>query len=129
MDQFAGESAHPTRSQDDSRTRATPRNASKAQPSRSYVIPCATNFRDAIMDKIVFTQTYFENTFNVTEGDFASGLLHPGQMWDKRPVKGWANYRTPIENLFMCGSACHPGPGVTCVPGYNGAREVLKELK
>ncbi|MBW1900492.1 MAG: NAD(P)/FAD-dependent oxidoreductase [Deltaproteobacteria bacterium] len=88
----------------------------------------APNFRDAIMDKTVLTQTYFENTFNVTAGDFASGLLHPGQMWDKRPVQGWANYRTPIESLFMCGSACHPGPGVTCVPGYNGAREVLKEL-
>jgi len=85
----------------------------------------APNFRDAIMDKVVFTQTYFENTFNVTEGDFASGLLHPGQMWDKRPVRGWANYRTPIKNLFMCGSACHPGPGVTCIPGYNCSREVL----
>jgi phytoene dehydrogenase-like protein len=88
----------------------------------------APNFRDAIMDKMVFTQKYFENTFSVTEGDFASGLVHPGQMWDKRPVRGWANYRTPVENLFMCGSACHPGPGVTCVPGYNGAREVLKVL-
>jgi len=88
----------------------------------------APNFRDAIMDKMVFTQTYFENTFNVTNGDFASGLLHPGQMWDKRPVQGWANYHTPIESLFMCGSACHPGPGVTCVPGYNGAKEVLKVL-
>ena len=71
----------------------------------------------------------FENTFGVTAGDFASGLLHPGQMWDKRPVPGWANYRTPIRNLFMCGSACHPGPGVTCIPGYNGAREVLKNWK
>ena len=89
----------------------------------------APNFRDAIMDKAVLTQRYFENTFGVTAGDFASGLLHPGQMWDKRPVPGWANYRTPIRNLFMCGSACHPGPGVTCIPGYNGAREVLKNWK
>ncbi len=52
MDQFASESARPTRSQDDSRTRAAPRNASKAQPSRSYVIPCASNFRDAISDLV-----------------------------------------------------------------------------
>ncbi len=100
-----------------------------ADRSIGQIAKYAPNFRDAIMDKIVFTQTYFENTFNVSGGDFASGLVHPGQMWDKRPVRGWANYRTPIENLYMCGSACHPGPGVTCVPGYNGARKVLEGWK
>jgi phytoene dehydrogenase-like protein len=88
----------------------------------------APNFRDSIMDKVVLTHQYFEKTFGVTKGDFCHGLLHPGQMWDKRPAPGWSNYRTPIENLYMCGSACHPGPGVTCVPGYNSANEVLKDL-
>ena len=43
-----------------------------------------------------------------------------------RPVAGWASYRTPVENLYLCGASCHPGPGVTGVPGYNGAQEVLK---
>lgn len=88
----------------------------------------APNFRSAIMDKVVFTHQYFERTFGITKGDFCHGLLHPGQMWDKRPAPGWSNYRTPIENLYMCGSACHPGPGITCVPGYNSAREVLKDI-
>ena len=37
-------------------------------------------------------------------------------------------YRMPVRNLYMCGSACHPGPGVTCVPGYNGARAVIADL-
>ena len=87
----------------------------------------APNFRDAIIDKTVLTQRYFEKTFGVTGGDFCAGLLYPGHWWDKRPVAGYADYRTPIENLFMCGSACHPGPGITCIPGYNGgAQEVLK---
>ena len=85
----------------------------------------APNFRDAIVDKVILTQQYFEKTFGISGGDFCHGLLHPGQMWDRRPVPGWSNYRTPIENLFMCGAACHPGPGVTGVPGYNGANEVL----
>ncbi len=89
----------------------------------------APNFRGAIMDKVVLTQQYFESTFGVTGGDFASGLIHPGQMWDSRPVPGWSGYTTPIKNLFMCGSACHPGPGITCVPGYNGARKVLTNWK
>jgi phytoene dehydrogenase-like protein len=88
----------------------------------------APNFRSAIMDKAVMTYKYFENVFGITRGDFCQGMLHPGQMWDKRPVPGWSNYRTPLQNLYMCGSACHPGPGVTCVPGYNSAREVLRDL-
>jgi len=86
----------------------------------------APNFRGAIVDKVILTQDYFKKTFGVTAGDFASGLMHPSQMWDKRPVAGWSGgYRTPIENLVMCGAACHPGPGVTCRPGYNAAQEVL----
>jgi phytoene dehydrogenase-like protein len=89
----------------------------------------APNFRSAIMDKVVLTQQYFESTFGATGGDFTLGLISPGQMWDRRPVRGWSDYRTPVANLFMCGSACHPGPGITCVPGYNGAREVLKGWK
>lgn len=89
----------------------------------------APNFRGAIMDKAVLTQQYFEKTFGITNGDFCHGMNHPGQMWDRRPVRGWSNYRTPIKNLYMCGSACHPGNGVTCLPGYNGAREVLRDWR
>jgi phytoene dehydrogenase-like protein len=86
----------------------------------------APNFRDAILDKVILTHQYFEKTFGITGGDFCHGLLHPGQMWDRRPVPGWSSYRTPVENLFLCGASCHPGPGVTGVPGYNGAQAVLE---
>jgi phytoene dehydrogenase-like protein len=86
----------------------------------------APNFRDAIVDQVILTHQYFEKTFGISGGDFCHGLLHPGQMWDRRPVAGWASYRTPVENLYLCGASCHPGPGVTGVPGYNGAQEVLK---
>ena len=86
----------------------------------------APNFRGAIMNKVVLTQQYFEKTFGITGGDFCHGLLHPGQMWDRRPIPGWSDYRTPIENLYMCGASCHPGPGISCIPGYNGARQALE---
>ncbi len=89
----------------------------------------APNFRGAIMEKVVLTNQYFEKTFGITGGDFCHGMNHPGQMWDRRPVRGWAGYRTPIQNLYLCGSGCHPGNGVTCLPGYNSAREVLKHWK
>jgi phytoene dehydrogenase-like protein len=43
-----------------------------------------------------------------------------------RPVVGYANYRTPIRNLYLCGSAAHPGGGVMGIAGRNAAREILK---
>ena len=86
------------------------------------------DFRDLIIDRVVFTQQYFEKTFGATAGDFAHGLLHPGQMFGDRPVPGWANHQTPLANLFMAGAACHPGPGVTCLPGLYGARSVMEAL-
>jgi len=88
----------------------------------------APNFRNSIMDKAVYTHKNFENTFGITAGDFCHGLIQPSQWWDHRPVKGWSNYRTPLENLYMCGSAVHPGPGVTCIPGYNAALKVLEDM-
>ncbi len=88
----------------------------------------APKFRDSIMNKAVLTHKYFESKFGITGGDFTHGLIQPSQWWDKRPVKGWSNYRTPLDNLYMCGSSSHPGPGVTCIPGYNAANEVLKDL-
>ena len=52
----------------------------------------------------------------------------PEQMFDYRPMVGCADYRTPVENLYLCGAGCHPGPGVTAIPGRNSAVEVLKDL-
>lgn len=88
----------------------------------------APNFRAAIMDKVVFTQQYFGSAYGATRGDYANGLLHPGQMWNNQPVPGWGGYTTPIKNLYMCSPACHPGPGITCIPGWNGAHRALQDL-
>jgi len=41
----------------------------------------------------------------------------------------WARYRTPIENLYLCGSGTHPGTGLNGGSGRNAAREILKEVK
>jgi phytoene dehydrogenase-like protein len=100
-----------------------------AERAIDQIAKFAPNFRAAIMDKVVLTQQYFESTYGATRGDFASGLIHPGQMWNNRPVPGWGGYTTPIKNLYMCGSACHPGPGITCVPGWNSAHRVLEDMK
>lgn len=88
----------------------------------------APNFTDAIVDQAILTHQYFGTKFGITAGDFSHGLLHPGQMWNRRPVPGWSDYRTPLAHLYLCGSGCHPGPGVSGLPGYNSARTVLQDL-
>jgi len=88
----------------------------------------APNFKDSIEKKKVITHKYFEKNFGITNGDFTHGLIDPSQWWDHRPVKDFSNYRTPLKNLYMCGSGTHPGPGVTCIPGFNAANTVLKDL-
>ena len=60
-------------------------------------------------------------------------VLHPDQMFGDRPVAAWsseekASYETPLQNLFMAGGGCAPGPGVTCLPGMYGAKLVLEYL-
>jgi phytoene dehydrogenase-like protein len=51
------------------------------------------------------------------------------QLLFMRPVPGYGRYRTPVDNLFLCGAGAHPGGGVTGAPGYNAAREALKALR
>jgi phytoene dehydrogenase-like protein len=89
----------------------------------------APNFRESIINKAVFAPLHYEAMFGCTGGDFMHGLFHPEQVAEFRPVVGWTEYRTPIANLYLCGSACHPGAGVTFIPGYNSAHEVLKNWK
>jgi phytoene dehydrogenase-like protein len=50
-------------------------------------------------------------------------------MFFMRPLAGWAQYRTPIPGLYLCGSGAHPGGGVIGAPGYNAAKEVLADLR
>ena len=51
------------------------------------------------------------------------------QLFFLRPVPGWAQYRTPVRALYLCGSGTHPGGGVMGAPGHNAAREILKDWK
>ena len=52
-----------------------------------------------------------------------------GQLFFQRPVSGYADYRTPLKGLYICGSSMHPGGGVSGIPGYNAAREIMKDMR
>jgi len=88
----------------------------------------APGFVDLINDKVVLANRYFHSTFGATDGDYAQGLIDAGQMWSDR-LPGESTYGTPLEGLFIGGSAAHPGPGVTCLPGLNSAKVVLRHLE
>jgi len=65
----------------------------------------------------------------MTGGNIFHGEMSPGQLFFLRPLAGWAKYRTPIHNLYLCGSEAHPGGGVTGAPGRNAAREILSDWR
>jgi phytoene dehydrogenase-like protein len=83
-------------------------------------------FRELIVDKAIFSSDHFASMHGVTNGDWTHGLLHPEQMIGERCLIEGSGHLTPITNLFLCGASCHPGPGVTFLPGYNCAHEVMQ---
>ena len=87
----------------------------------------APNLRDIILHRQVLTPLDIERTFSLTEGNIFQGELSLQQLYLMRPVLGWAQYRTPIRNLYICGSSAHPGGGIMGAPGRNAAQKILKD--
>jgi phytoene dehydrogenase-like protein len=87
----------------------------------------APNLKNIILHKQVLTPLDLEREFGLTEGNIFQGELSLEQLFFLRPVSGWARFRTPIKNLYMCGSATHPGGGIMGAPGRLSALEVLKD--
>jgi len=85
----------------------------------------APNIREIILHRQVVTPLDLEREWGLTEGNIFQGELTPEQLFFARPVPGWAQYATPIRNLWMCGSATHPGGGIMGAPGRNAALRIL----
>jgi phytoene dehydrogenase-like protein len=82
---------------------------------------------DLIEHRQVVTPLDMERLMGLTGGHALHGDMAPDQLLFLRPVRGWADYRTPIRGLYLCGAGTHPGGGVTGANGRNAAREVLKD--
>jgi phytoene dehydrogenase-like protein len=89
----------------------------------------APNLKDIIIQKQVVTPLDLEREWGLSEGNIFQGELSLEQLFFLRPVPGWAQYRTPIKNLYMCGSATHPGGGIMGANGRLAALEILKDIK
>jgi phytoene dehydrogenase-like protein len=87
----------------------------------------APNFRKAVIDYQVLAPADLEERFGLTGGNIMQGTMSLSSLSFMRPVPGYADYRTPIKGLYMCGAATHPGGGVMGACGYNAAREILRD--
>ena len=89
----------------------------------------APNIRERILHAQVLTPNDIEERFGLSEGNIFQGELSLEQLFFNRPVPGWARYRTPLRNLWMCGSATHPGGGIMGASGRLAALQVLRSLR
>ena len=87
----------------------------------------APNIKDIIIGRQILTPLDLEREFGLTQGNIFQGELSLEQLFFLRPVAGWAYYRTPIQNLYMCGSATHPGGGIMGANGRIASQVILKE--
>jgi phytoene dehydrogenase-like protein len=87
----------------------------------------APNFDSAVLHRQVLTPLDLERIFGNTEGAFHHQEMALDQLFLMRPVPGWARYRTPVRNLYLCGASAHPGGGITGAPGFNAAREIVRD--
>ena len=88
-----------------------------ATPSIDTIAEYAPNIKDIILHRQVLTPLDIEREFGLTEGNIFQGELTLEQLFFLRPAPGWAQYRTPMQDLYMCGSATHPGGGIMGAPG------------
>jgi len=89
----------------------------------------APNLPEMILTHQIITPQDLEEVYGLTGGQIFHGELALDQFFTMRPLLDWARYRTPIQNLYLCGSGTHPGTGLTGGSGANAAREILKYLK
>jgi phytoene dehydrogenase-like protein len=84
------------------------------------------NIRDNILHSELLTPLDIEKEFNLTGGHWHHGELALDQMLMMRPTYEAAQYRTPIDKLYLCSAGCHPGGGIMGAAGYNAAKEIIK---
>jgi phytoene dehydrogenase-like protein len=89
----------------------------------------APNFKRSVIARQVLSPVDLEQRFGLTGGNIMQGVMSLSSLSFMRPVPGYADYRTPVPGLYLCGAATHPGGGVMGACGYNAAREILKDMR
>jgi phytoene dehydrogenase-like protein len=88
----------------------------------------APDLEQLVVARQIITPLDLQETYGLTGGHTLHGEPSLDQLFAMRPILGWAQYRTPIAHLYMCGAGTHPGGGITAGSGQNASREILKDL-
>jgi phytoene dehydrogenase-like protein len=106
---------------------------SRGQEFADTVINHLSKFAPGVKDLIiagqVLTPLDLEETYGLSGGHIHHGEQTLDQFFTFRPLIGWAQYRTPLKRLYLCGAGTHPGGGLTGLPGANAAREITRDIK
>jgi phytoene dehydrogenase-like protein len=87
----------------------------------------APNVPGAVLHRQVLSPLDLERVYGLTGGNIFQGAMSTNQLFFLRPTPGWADHRTPIAGLYLCGAASHPGGGVIGACGKNAAAEILRD--
>ena len=87
----------------------------------------APNVPGSVLHRQVLSPLDLERVYGLTGGNIMQGAMNFNQLFCFRPVPGWADHRTPVRGLYLCGAASHPGGGVMGAAGRNAATEILRD--
>lgn len=87
----------------------------------------APNVPGSILHRQILSPLDLERLLGLTGGNIMQGAMGLNSLFSMRPVAGWADHRTPIRGLYLCGAASHPGGGVIGACGRNGAAAILQD--
>ncbi len=106
---------------------------SRREEFADTVVKCLTEFapnlKELVVGRQIITPVDLEQIYGLSGGHIMHGEQTLDQFFAFRPLIGWAQYRTPINALYLCGAGTHPGGGITGGPGANAAREIIKDLR
>ncbi|MCZ6695792.1 MAG: NAD(P)/FAD-dependent oxidoreductase, partial [Acidobacteria bacterium] len=88
----------------------------------------APNFPGTVIARHVYTPEDLEKIFGLSGGNIFHGAMIPDQLFSFRPAAGYADYGTPIPNLYICGSGAHPGGGVWGAVGWNAGHKIIRDI-
>lgn len=89
----------------------------------------APGFKQSVIARKALTPLDLERDFGLIGGDIFHGAMSLDQIFSARPMLGYADYRSPVAGLYLCGSGTHPGGGVTGAPGHNAATVIVGDLR
>ena len=93
------------------------------------LVQYAPDLREVVVGRQVLTPVELEAEYGLGGGHLLHGEPTLDQLFAFRPLPGWAQYRTPIAGLYLCGAGTHPGGVINGASGANASREILRDLR